>query len=98
MERTSYKVVAVNHAKRDWNACKQTNIVTGNPPFTTKVRWYAPYEIYSPMVAILVAAEKATELPRLGKPKMKLKVQASQTGTVVFHERTKPMHDIIETY
>jgi hypothetical protein len=35
--------------------------------------------MYNPMVAMLVAAEKATELPRLGKPKMKLRVQASQT-------------------
>ena len=39
-----------------------------------------PYEMYSPMVAILVAAENATELPRLGKPRMKLSVQASQTA------------------
>jgi hypothetical protein len=33
------------------------------------------------MVATDVAAEKATELPRLGKPRMKLNVQASHTGT-----------------
>lgn len=37
------------------------------------------YEMYNPMVAILVAAENATELPRLGNPNMKLRVQASQT-------------------
>jgi hypothetical protein len=36
--------------------------------------------MYSPIVAMLVAAEKATELPRLGNPKMKLRVQASHTG------------------
>lgn len=35
--------------------------------------------MYSPIVAILVAAEKATALPRLGKPRIKLSVQASQT-------------------
>ena len=33
------------------------------------------------MVATDVAAEKATELPRLGKPRMKLNVHASHTGT-----------------
>ena len=33
------------------------------------------------MVAMDVAAEKATELPRLGKPRMKLNVHASHTGT-----------------
>ena len=32
------------------------------------------------MVAILVAAENATLLPRLGKPRRKLRVQASQTA------------------
>jgi hypothetical protein len=31
------------------------------------------------MVAMDVAAEKATELPRLGKPRMKLNVHASHT-------------------
>jgi hypothetical protein len=31
------------------------------------------------MVAMEVAAEKATELPRLGKPRMKLNVHASHT-------------------
>src|SRR5579863_5594501 len=31
------------------------------------------------MVAMDVAAEKATELPRLGKPRMKLNIHASQT-------------------
>lgn len=35
--------------------------------------------MYSPMVAMLVAAENATELPRLGKPKIKLSVHASHT-------------------
>jgi len=39
----------------------------------------SPYEIYSPIVAILVAAEKATALPRLGNPNMKLRVHASHT-------------------
>jgi hypothetical protein len=38
-----------------------------------------PYEMYNPIVAILVAAENATALPRLGKPKIKLRVQANQT-------------------
>jgi len=38
-----------------------------------------PYDIYNPMVAIDVAAAKATELPRLGRPSMKLRVHASQT-------------------
>ena len=36
--------------------------------------------MYSPIVAILVAAENATELPRLGKPRMKLSVHASHTA------------------
>jgi hypothetical protein len=31
-------------------------------------------------VAIEVAAEKATELPKLGKPRMKLNAHTSQTG------------------
>ena len=35
--------------------------------------------MYKPMVAILVAAENATELPRLGKPRKKLRVHASHT-------------------
>jgi hypothetical protein len=47
--------------------------------FTTKGRLISPYEIYSPIVAILVAAEKATALPRLGNPNMKLRVHASHT-------------------
>lgn len=34
----------------------------------------------SPIVAIDVAAEKATALPRLGKPRIKLNVHASQTA------------------
>lgn len=38
-----------------------------------------PYEIYNPIVAIDVAAANATELPRLGRPRMKLKVHASHT-------------------
>lgn len=38
-----------------------------------------PYEMYSPMVAMDVAAEKATVLPRLGSPRMKLSVHASHT-------------------
>lgn len=38
-----------------------------------------PYEIYNPMVAIEVAAEKATLLPKLGKPRMNERVHASQT-------------------
>ena len=36
--------------------------------------------MYNPMVAIEVAAANATELPRLGKPKMKLRVHASHTS------------------
>jgi hypothetical protein len=36
--------------------------------------------MYSPIVAIEVAAEKATELPKLGKPRMKLNAHTSQTG------------------
>jgi hypothetical protein len=36
--------------------------------------------MYSPIVAMDVAAENATELPRLGKPSMKLNVHASHTG------------------
>ena len=36
--------------------------------------------MYNPMVAIEVAAANATELPRLGKPRMKLRVHASHTG------------------
>jgi len=35
--------------------------------------------MYNPIVAMEVAAEKATELPRLGKPRMNASVQASQT-------------------
>ena len=35
------------------------------------------------MVAMEVAAEKATELPRLGKPRMKLNVHASHTDQKV---------------
>ena len=35
--------------------------------------------MYKPIVAILVTAEKATELPRLGSARMKLSVQASHT-------------------
>lgn len=38
-----------------------------------------PYEMYRPMVAILVTAENATELPRLGRARMKLSVHASHT-------------------
>ena len=36
--------------------------------------------MYRPMVAILVAAENATELPKLGRPRIKLSVHASQTA------------------
>ena len=39
--------------------------------------------MYSPIVAILVAAENATELPRLGRPRMKLNVHASHTDVRV---------------
>src|SRR6267154_1959195 len=35
------------------------------------------------MVAMDVAAENATELPRLGRPRMKLNVHASQTSAKV---------------
>jgi len=34
------------------------------------------------MVAMEVAAAKATELPKLGKPKIKLSVHASQTSSL----------------
>jgi hypothetical protein len=37
-----------------------------------------PYDMYNPMVAILVAAAKATEEPRDGRPRMKARVAASQ--------------------
>jgi hypothetical protein len=37
--------------------------------------------MYSPMVAMEVAAEKATVLPRLGSPRQKLKKHASQTDS-----------------
>src|SRR5712671_7157103 len=36
--------------------------------------------MYSPIVVMDVAALKATELPRLGKPRIKLNVHASHTG------------------
>jgi hypothetical protein len=39
----------------------------------------APYEMYSPIVAMDVAAAKATELPRLGKARIKLNVHESHT-------------------
>ena len=44
-------------------------------------RWLAilPYEIYNPIVAIDVAAENATELPKLGRPRQKLRKHASHT-------------------
>jgi hypothetical protein len=35
-----------------------------------------------------VAAEKATELPRLGKPRMKLNAHASHTGTTQDKQKT----------
>lgn len=38
-----------------------------------------PYDIYSPIVAIDVAAENATALPSEGRPSKKLNVQASHT-------------------
>jgi hypothetical protein len=38
-----------------------------------------PYEMYNPIVAIEVAAANATELPKLGRPRMKLRVHASHT-------------------
>lgn len=38
--------------------------------------------MYNPIVAIDVAAANATELPRLGSPRMKLKVHASQTTEI----------------
>ena len=46
---------------------------------TVIIETYIPYDMYNPMVAIDVAAAKATELPRLGRPSMKLRVHASQT-------------------
>jgi hypothetical protein len=36
--------------------------------------------MYNPIVVILVAAVKATALAKLGNPKRKLSVQASQTA------------------
>lgn len=39
-----------------------------------------PYEMYSPMVAMDVAAEKATEEPSEGSARQKESVQASQTA------------------
>ena len=38
--------------------------------------------MYSPMVDMLVAAENATELPKLGRPRTKLKMHASHTVCV----------------
>ena len=35
--------------------------------------------MYTPMVAIDVASERATELPRLGSPRQKLRKHASHT-------------------
>ena len=35
--------------------------------------------MYKPIVAIEVAAANATELPKLGRPRIKLRVQASHT-------------------
>ena len=48
-----------------------------------------PYEMYSPIVAMLVAALNATELPRLGRPRMKLSVHASHTSMMVSVEAEK---------
>ena len=39
--------------------------------------------MYSPIVAMDVAAANATELPRLGSPRMKLRVHASQTTEIL---------------
>lgn len=52
---------------------------TNRGAYATRSAIGTPYEMYSPMVAIDVAAEKATALPRLGRPRMKLSAQASQT-------------------
>jgi len=49
----------------------------------------APYEMYNPIVAIEVAAANATELPKLGRPKMKLRVHASHTSERKDLERSK---------
>ena len=38
-----------------------------------------PYEVYRPIVAIEVAAEKATVEPKLGRPRMNESVHASHT-------------------
>lgn len=48
------------------------------------------------MVAMLVAAEKATLLPREGKPNIKLSVAASQTVLFVFVTRKVLGAKIIE--
>lgn len=42
-----------------------------------------PYEIYSPIVVILVAAENATELPRLGKPRRNASKHDNHTVTKI---------------
>src|SRR6187402_3316217 len=39
-----------------------------------------PYEMYSPMVAMEVAAAKATDDPRLGSERIKARTAASQTA------------------
>lgn len=56
----------------------------------------APYEMYNPMVAMEVAAAKATELPKLGRPRIKLRVHASQTNaTILIHGCKKvPAKDV----
>lgn len=48
--------------------------------YTTRRAIGMPYEMYNPMVAMLVAALNATELPKLGRPRMKLSVHASHTS------------------
>ena len=39
--------------------------------------------MYKPIVAMDVAAEKATALPKLGNPRQKLRVHASHTITLL---------------
>jgi len=54
--------------------------------------------MYNPIVAIEVAAANATELPKLGRPRMKLRVHASHTlktkESEMPEERRVQVHDI----
>lgn len=56
-----------------------------NGPFTKRSAYTSlnaigmPYDVYNPIVAILVAALKATEEPRDGRDRRKERLQASHT-------------------